>query len=181
MRRVFATTILLTTLAFTAPTTAGMDDFHPGKAIPNYGMITDVDMTMPLPKGLVLKHTFDRADGAESGKRNRNIESAARFINMHHAHGIALDNIKTATVVHGAAIFDVTNNEFYNKTKGTDNANKALIEALLKAGSRVIVCGQSAKARDIPKSALLPGVELSLSAMTAHALLQQEGYTLNPF
>jgi len=28
---------------------------------------------------------------------------------------------------------------------------------------------------------LLPGVEMALSAMTAHAILQQEGYTLNPF
>ena len=28
---------------------------------------------------------------------------------------------------------------------------------------------------------LLPGVELALSAMTMHALLQQKGYTLNPF
>jgi hypothetical protein len=28
---------------------------------------------------------------------------------------------------------------------------------------------------------LLPGVEMALSAMTAHALLQQQGYTFNPF
>jgi len=28
---------------------------------------------------------------------------------------------------------------------------------------------------------LLPNVEMALSAMTAHALLQQDGYTLNPF
>jgi len=27
----------------------------------------------------------------------------------------------------------------------------------------------------------LPGVTMALSAMTAHALLQQDGYTLNPF
>ena len=34
---------------------------------------------------------------------------------------------------------------------------------------------------DITGGDLLPGVEMSLSAMTAHALLQQDGYTLNPF
>jgi len=28
---------------------------------------------------------------------------------------------------------------------------------------------------------LAPGVEMTLSAMTAHALLQQDGYTMNPF
>jgi hypothetical protein len=28
---------------------------------------------------------------------------------------------------------------------------------------------------------LIPGVKMALSAMTAHAQLQQQGYTLNPF
>ena len=28
---------------------------------------------------------------------------------------------------------------------------------------------------------MLPGVEMALSAMTAHAVLQQAGYRLNPF
>jgi len=34
---------------------------------------------------------------------------------------------------------------------------------------------------DVGKDDLLPGVERVLSAMTLHALLQQQGYTLNPF
>lgn len=46
---------------------------------------------------------------------------------------------------------------------------------------RVILCGQSAAASGIERVDLLPGVEMALSAMTAHALLQQDGYTLNPF
>ncbi|HBH44411.1 MAG TPA: hypothetical protein DDY28_08390, partial [Hyphomonas atlantica] len=43
------------------------------------------------------------------------------------------------------------------------------------------LCGQTAAYRDVTKADLLPGVEMSLSAMTAHAQLQQDGYTLNPF
>ena len=43
------------------------------------------------------------------------------------------------------------------------------------------MCGQSAAGQGVKKTDLLPGVELALSAMTAHALLQQQGYTLNPF
>ncbi|HCE21170.1 MAG TPA: hypothetical protein DF282_01490, partial [Hyphomonas sp.] len=46
---------------------------------------------------------------------------------------------------------------------------------------RIILCGQTAAYRDIEKSDLLPGVEIALSAMTAHAKLQQDGYSLNPF
>ena len=48
-------------------------------------------------------------------------------------------------------------------------------------GVRFIVCGQSAAGQGVAKSELLPGVEMALSAMTAHALLQQQGYTVNPF
>jgi intracellular sulfur oxidation DsrE/DsrF family protein len=61
------------------------------------------------------------------------------------------------------------------------NPNGALIDALRAKGVRVIVCGQSAAAYDVQKADLYPGVEMALSAMTAHALLQQQGYTLNPF
>ena len=43
------------------------------------------------------------------------------------------------------------------------------------------LCGQTAVARDISADDLLPGVTMALSAMTAHAQLQQAGYTLNPF
>jgi hypothetical protein len=40
--------------------------------------------------------------------------------------------------------------------------------------------GEPANAGIEPDS-LLPGVRLSLSAMTTFALLQQDGYTVNPF
>ena len=45
---------------------------------------------------------------------------------------------------------------------------------------RIIICGQSAAAYGVKKSDFHTGVELALSAMTAHALLQQDGYTV-PF
>jgi intracellular sulfur oxidation DsrE/DsrF family protein len=46
---------------------------------------------------------------------------------------------------------------------------------------RIFVCGQSAAYYDVTTNDLLPGVEMALSAMTVHALLQQQGYSLNPF
>ena len=46
---------------------------------------------------------------------------------------------------------------------------------------RFILCGQSAAAYGITPENLIPGVEMALSAMTAFALLQQNGYTVNPF
>jgi intracellular sulfur oxidation DsrE/DsrF family protein len=55
------------------------------------------------------------------------------------------------------------------------------VAALLGAGARIIVCGQTAAYYDVATEDLLPGVEMALSAMTVHALLQQQGFTLNPF
>jgi intracellular sulfur oxidation DsrE/DsrF family protein len=46
---------------------------------------------------------------------------------------------------------------------------------------KIIVCGQTAAYYGVKTDELLPGVQMALSAMTAHALLQQQGYTLNPF
>jgi len=46
---------------------------------------------------------------------------------------------------------------------------------------KVYLCGQSAAYYDVKNTDLYKGVDMALSAMTAHALLQQQGYSLNPF
>ena len=52
--------------------------------------------------------------------------------------------------------------------------SSAMVREMLDHGVRFIVCGQSAASQGVAKSELIPGVELALSAMTAHALLQQQ-------
>ena len=91
---------------------------------------------------------------------------------MHARAGIDTDRIKLAIVVHGKAVHDVAM---------ASESNAGLIAALVEHGVSIIVCGQSAAYYDIATDELLPGVDMAISAMTAHALLQQQGYTLNPF
>ena len=62
-----------------------------------------------------------------------------------------------------------------------ENGSAAMVRAMLDHGVRFIVCGQSAAGIGVANEDLVPGVEMALSAMTAHALLQQRGYTVNPF
>ena len=69
----------------------------------------------------------------------------------------------------------------YQEKYDTPNPNKPLLKALLENNVRVILCGQSAASKAVESGHLVEGVEIQLSAMTAHALLQQEGYTVNPF
>ena len=100
---------------------------------------------------------------------------------MHVRAGVPLDNIDVAIVVHGKVSPQLLNAAAYEKRFGKANVNQDLLEQLMAAGVTITLCGQSAAFADVAAVDLLPGVQMSLSAMTAHALLQQQGYTLNPF
>lgn len=170
---------------------ASPDAFHKGDAIHEFGDIADVRSDQPFSKRTKFKVVFDVAKQAEFGKINRNIVSMPRFINMHRAQGVQKKNIKLALVLHGGAAKDVTKSVYYEglqkdvespqENVAKENANAALVQALLDNGVQIYVCGQTAAYYDIKNEHLLPAVKMSLSAMTAHALLQQKGYTLNPF
>lgn len=152
------------------------DGFTTGPVIEEFGPVADIQVTAPLPKGLTIKHAFDVVKPAEEGKANRTLESAARFINMHARAGVDPKDINLAMVIHGKATADVMKSE-----DGEATLTSQLVAALIENNVRVIVCGQSAAAYGFDADAMLPGVEMELSAMTAHVLLQQDGYTTNPF
>lgn len=178
-RKIFCSTIFA---LFSATAFAGPEAFVAGPAIPDYGKIAPVKGAAPFPEGAHFKVRFDTREQADAGGLNRTFTSAARFINMHAAAGVPLDKLELAIVIHGGAVHDVVNATRYALvSEEKENANAALIAALMKKGVKFYVCGQSAAYYDVEKEDLLPEVELSLSAMTAHALLDAEGYSLNPF
>lgn len=174
-------TLALLLLLPIAATAAPRPGFHAGPVFAQFGDIATIDSQMPIPKGTVFKVAFDVSDAAKPGELNRAIDSAARFINMHVEAGVPLADIHVAIVVHGGAADDLLTPAAYAGRKaGAVNASAPEITALIGKGVQVWLCGQTAVGKGIAASDLLPGVKLSLSAMTAHALLQQAGYTLNP-
>ena len=150
--------------------------FTTGPVIADYGPVANVEGATPIPAHTHFKVVFDVSEGAEAGAVNRGLESAARFLNMHARAGVRPNNIRLAIVVRGSATRDVA----LHPRPGEDNANAALIAELIAHNVDIYVCGQSAAHYEVNASDLLPNVRLALSAMTAHALLQQQGYTLNP-
>jgi len=141
-----------------------------------------VDADMVVPKDTVLKVVYDTYRGAEPGKVNSTFLSAARFIYMHVDAGHPQENIKVAIVVHGSTSLDVSQDFYYTqKHDGAKNANIAVIEALISEGVEIYICGQSAAFRGVTRENILPGVQFSLSAMTAHAMLQKKGYAIIPW
>ena len=177
--RLFGLSLAFAISLAVGPAVAGEKDFHPGQVITDYGKIATVEGAKPIPASARFKVRFDTVNKAGQNSINKTFESAARFLNMHHEAGVALNKIDLAIVIHGSAVHDVKKEERFGKT--SINTNAALIEKLRKNGVKFYVCGQSAAYHDVFEDDLLPGVELALSAMTAHALLDADGYSLNPF
>jgi intracellular sulfur oxidation DsrE/DsrF family protein len=152
-----------------------------GPVFTGFGSHTPVEHDVAIPKGMVLRHVYD-VTAATPGKRNPGFETAARFINSHVANGMAERDVAVAVVVHGTAINELTKPAVYAaRHNGAANTSQAMVEEMLKKGVRFLVCGQAANSMGVKKADLLPGVELAISASSAHAVLQRQGYTLNPF
>jgi intracellular sulfur oxidation DsrE/DsrF family protein len=167
----------LIALALLASPAAAAD----GPVFKGFGSHTPVPFDVAIPKGMVLRHVYDVTKAAP-GKLNPGFETAARFINSHVANGMAERDVAVAVVVHGPAIAELTRPEAYAaRNPGTTNASEAMVREMLAKGVRFLVCGQAANAMGVKKADLLPGVELAISASSAHAILQAQGYTLNPF
>lgn len=155
--------------------------FTTGPVFPEFGQAILVETTDPLPTDAHFKIAFDMSAAAEEGEVARTLNSVARFINMHVRAGVPLENIDIAVVVHGKATLDMAAPSNEGAVRSSHFTNDDAITTLIDKSVRIIVCGQSAAHYEVGIETLHPGVEMALSAMTAHAQLQQDGYTLNPF
>jgi intracellular sulfur oxidation DsrE/DsrF family protein len=112
---------------------------------------------------------------------NPGLNTVARFLNMHARAGVPLRQSQVAVGVHGTAGKDLLQDHAYRSRLATDNPNAELVRELAEAGVRLILCGQTAASRGLPTDSLFEPVEVALSAMTALAVLQEDGYHVNPF
>ncbi|GHA07776.1 hypothetical protein GCM10008090_17000 [Arenicella chitinivorans] len=155
--------------------------FSKGPVFLNYGSTITIEGGLATPQEEHFKVVFDVAKSAENNVVNRQFDSIARFINMHVRAGVPREHIAVALVVHGKASFDVLQSDAYQAKFDHNNASAELVSELLANDVAIFLCGQSASYLGIDRTQLIDGVQMSLSAMTANALLQQQGYTLNPF
>jgi len=154
-----------------------------GPIVQNHGKVWKIDNAdIKVDKAKEYKVVFDIMDSPEDTNAiNAKIETAARFLNMHAQAGVPTQNLKAVFVVHNAASKDIILDDAYKNKYGTNNPNSDLMKELLRANVKVIFCGQSSVSRGFPKEDLIPGVQLSLSAMTALIQLQDDGYRLIKF
>ena len=167
-------------VAIASPAAADSSKFSHGPVINGFGAVAKVDSDLPSPANLDYKVAFDIGTGSP-GAKSKNLDAVARLMNMLAASGVPLSRIHPAVVVHNAALWDVTSDAKYTQQFGTPNPNAELVRQLVAKGVPIYVCGQSAAWSDVAKSDLIPGVKMALSAMDAHAILNAQGYSLNPF
>jgi intracellular sulfur oxidation DsrE/DsrF family protein len=179
---VFAAAILALVPAVPVRGQATAPARQPGPVVPNFGGVFDVPSPgLPAPKDQDLKLRFDVNVGPEPGELNAGFDTVARFLNMHARAGVPREHVKAALVIHGTAGKDTLTNEEYRKRFGKDNPNLALLDELKAAGVRIYLCGQTSMSRNLPRAVVTPAATIALSAMTAHLVLDKEGYVLNPF
>lgn len=149
-----------------------------GPAVPDYGPVFEVKgLEMETPTDMDYRVLFDVAGGsAEPGELNQQLTSVARFVNMQVRAGVPLERLHVAVVVHGTAGRDLLLEAPFRARYETDNPNADLVRQLAAAGVEVYMCGQSAAARGLGADELLPEVTMALSALTARAILQTDGY-----
>lgn len=156
---------------------------EPGPVIHGAGAVFGVpNPDFATPTDLEYKLAFEISTASSTPDRlNESLNTVARYLNMHAQAGVPVDQIRAAVVVHGTAGWEVLDHQAYRNRHGVDNPNAALIRELTEVGVKVILCGQTAASRGIPTDGLIGGVEVTLSAMTAFLVLQEEGYRVNPW
>ena len=140
------------------------------------------NVTFEAPRGPAYKVVWNiQVGSAKPGEANDAFNVPARFVNQGAVLGMARENVEVAVVVHGTAGEELLDDVEYRARKGVDNPNIALLEEMSRAGIRIILCGQTAANRKMPREHVLPFVKVAPSAAWAFATLTRQGYTVNPF
>lgn len=167
---------LLMVASLIAATSFSQDKVNP--IIKDFGSVYEIPdaVEKPDPK-MNYKLLVDLVMGSsKSDTINLGIEAACTLLNLHGVGGVPKEKINMVIAVHNAAGYTVMNNEAYKARYKVDNPNLPMIKALVDAGVKIVVCGQTLKKRGIDPSTLAPGVGVATSALTTITTHQMKGY-----
>lgn len=116
----------------------------------------------------------------EAGKPVPALERAAVLLNLAGASGLQPADLQVAVVLHGGATYAAMDNKAFRDRIGRENENAILIERLVKAGVKVLVCGQSLVKKEIDRAAVRTDVLVAASALTAVVNRQRNGFASVP-
>ncbi len=149
-----------------------------GPVINGYGAVYAIeDQELLIDSSMEFKAVFDITGIPDDPSSiNPQINTLARFLNMHAQNGIPIDKMKLTAVFHSNATYSIMKNKAYSKKYGVDNPNLELLLLLKNAGVNLYVCGQSLHARNVARDSIHPSISVALSAMTVLLYYQNLGY-----
>lgn len=172
------TLLAILILAFSHSIPAQEMKAQAGPVIEQYGAVYDIpDPDLPVDTERDYKVVYDIYDSPGGPEAlNVQLNTIARFLNMHARAGVPVENLQVAAVIHGGASKDALTHKAYQKRFSTNNPNLDIIQKLHDAGVRFYICGQTAAKRGIFRGDLATPVGVALSAMTAFLHLQAQGF-----
>ena len=170
---------LLVVAAFSFNATAAGDVQWTYPAIAKYGAVHPLPHAAVQPnKHRVYKALFDVTSGSKDpSKPAPGLVHVARAVNVFASAGVPVKNLRFVAIVHGpVATTAILNNEAYKKKFGMDNPNIPLIDAMVKAGVHVDVCGQALADLGFEHSEVYGKVRIDLSALATTVVYGDMGY-----
>lgn len=143
--------------------------YGPVHPLPNAGVQPD--------KSMSYKALFDVTMGMRKPNRpDGGLVHVARAVNVFASAGVPTRNLDFVAILHGPATFAILSNAAYKKKFGVDNPNIPVIDALIKAGVHVDVCGQAITELKIAHSDVYSPVRIDLSALATTVIYGDMGY-----
>jgi intracellular sulfur oxidation DsrE/DsrF family protein len=150
-----------------------------GPVIEGRGPWEPVEETWAPPTGHAYRVVFDIGPAPDDpAETSRQIESVARFINMHVGSGVPLEDLEVAVVLHGGAGRYSLSADDYERRFEVAHPEADLVQQLADAGVGIYLCGQTAAYYGYEKEQLHPAVDMALSAMTVVTYLQNQGWAI---
>lgn len=154
------------------------------KGAPASGVLPVTDVTEPIDPNqqyrLLFDFTLGNANQYKNGIVNDGLQEVGRIINLHKAAGVTDKQLEVTIVVHSIAALTFLNDASYTKRYGINNPNKPMVDQLLKAGCKIIVCGQTMMYREMENKDLMAGVKKAFSARTALSTYLSKGFVSFP-
>ena len=150
--------------------------------IKNYGKVVSLpNAGMQPDRNAEYKVVFNLTTGSDADKLNASLDKVARTVNIFGSAGVPTSRLHFVVVIHGPATPIVLDDAHHQEKFKNANPNSELIDALEKAGVKVVVCGQALAAHKFPHEWVNPKVEITLSALSDLIILEKQGYVLIQF
>lgn len=148
--------------------------------ISGYGSIVQLPTAVQQPRP-GTKILVDLTRGGDPAVVNAGLEKIAKYLNIYAGAGAQPAEVHVAVVFHGDATLAILNHDAYKAKYNTnDNPNLPLLQSLRQAGVELYVCGQSLISKGSTPKDVAEVAETAVSAITAVANLQADGYAYVP-